>query len=208
MLWAFLSECFSGTLFNLPCVYMISALMVKLFYEPFRDGPLSLCLPPRPHTYEIRAVEPLTYGTQPMPRPYRNDDATVVHVDTDPLLPPIPCHLLQTIPRTETCGGTDAFDLYKLEWADAPVNHPEYMECYADMKGDRVMGHKITTDDMTPAVCREHCMGKDAMYYGTQVSVCLCFFSFCSCEGRRHVQASATERVRRAYTVGMRAIIE
>lgn len=99
-----------------------------------------------------------------------------------------------TIPRAETCGGTDAFDLYKLEWPDAPVNHPEYMECYADMKSDRVMGHKTTTDDMTPAVCREHCMGKDAMYYGTQVSVCMCacvssFFvrvrERCTCKRRR-----------------------
>lgn len=45
-----------------------------------------------------------------------------------------------------------------------------YLECYADSKGDRVMGHMVSSDDMTPAVCREHCEAKDAMYYGTQVT--------------------------------------
>lgn len=45
------------------------------------------------------------------------------------------------------------------------------MECYSDVKEDRVMSHKISLDDMTTAVCRTHCETHDAMYYGTQVSM-------------------------------------
>lgn len=78
-----------------------------------------------------------------------------------------------TISSAETCGGTDAFDLYKLEWPEAPVDDPEYMECYADVKTDRIMDQMVSTCDMTPAVCRKHCMDKNAMYYGTQVNVYL-----------------------------------
>lgn len=81
--------------------------------------------------------------------------------------PPLPPSL-PLPPKAETCGGIDAFDLYKLEWAE-PSDDPEYMDCYADSKNDRIMGHMIKQDDMTSAICREHCMERNALYYGTQV---------------------------------------
>lgn len=43
------------------------------------------------------------------------------------------------------------------------------MGCYGDEKEDRVMGNLYATADMTEGVCRTHCEGKGAMYYGTQV---------------------------------------
>ncbi|CAM9947792.1 unnamed protein product [Scytosiphon promiscuus] len=70
----------------------------------------------------------------------------------------------------ETCGGYWAFSLYKLDWPAAPVDDPEYVNCYRDDRSDRVMTDKVTRDDMTPAVCREHCLDKGASYYGTQYS--------------------------------------
>lgn len=70
--------------------------------------------------------------------------------------------------QEEICGGTDAFDLYKLEWPPASTD-AEYMDCYADVQSDRVMGHMLTQDDMTPRVCRDHCEKNSAMYYATQV---------------------------------------
>lgn len=53
------------------------------------------------------------------------------------------------------------------------------MGCYADNKGDRVLSDMISSDDMTAAVCREHCADKDALYYGTQVCVCPCVVFYC-----------------------------
>lgn len=71
--------------------------------------------------------------------------------------------------QNESCGGTWAFDLYKLEWA-SPSTDPEYVDCYADTKDDRVMDDMLTLDGMTPSVCRAHCEGKGNSYYATQVN--------------------------------------
>lgn len=77
--------------------------------------------------------------------------------------------------QTETCGGLHSFDLFKLSVPEPPTDNPEYVGCYADDKTDRVMTHKVVSPDgMTPAVCREHCSDKDALYYGTQVGYGLC----------------------------------
>lgn len=66
------------------------------------------------------------------------------------------------------CGGTNAFDLYKLAWAEASTD-PEYMACYADKRDDRIMGNDMIQENMTQAVCREHCIMHEALYYATQV---------------------------------------
>ncbi|CAM9604115.1 unnamed protein product, partial [Ectocarpus sp. 12 AP-2014] len=71
--------------------------------------------------------------------------------------------------ESETCGGVHSFNLYRLSWAPAPEDE-EYVGCYADNKGDRVLSDMISSDDMTAAVCREHCADNDAPYYGTQFS--------------------------------------
>lgn len=47
------------------------------------------------------------------------------------------------------------------------------MECYADSKDDRVMGDFFVLSNMTQSLCREHCEGKNAMYYATQVMIIL-----------------------------------
>ncbi|CAM9552578.1 unnamed protein product [Pylaiella littoralis] len=70
----------------------------------------------------------------------------------------------------EICGGYDAFSLYKMDWPEAPTDDPEYVGCYRDDQNDRVMTDKVTLGDMTPAVCREYCLDRDALYYGTQYS--------------------------------------
>ncbi|CAN0407515.1 unnamed protein product, partial [Hapterophycus canaliculatus] len=72
--------------------------------------------------------------------------------------------------QEEICGGNWAFSLYELDWPAAPVDDPEYLDCYRDDGSDRVMADMITRDDMTPAVCRAHCLDKGAHYYGTQYS--------------------------------------
>lgn len=61
-----------------------------------------------------------------------------------------------------------AFDLYKLQWASQPVDS-EYMGCYRDMTDRRLMTDMIWDESMTPSLCRQHCEGTGAMYYGTQV---------------------------------------
>lgn len=79
--------------------------------------------------------------------------------------------ILRPGPRQEerdTCGGLHAFDLYELPAVETSTD-PEYMECYADKKDDRVMGHMIMDAAMTNAVCRTHCEDKEALYYATQV---------------------------------------
>lgn len=73
--------------------------------------------------------------------------------------------------REITCGGHFAFDLYSLEWAE-PSNSEEYVGCFRDRKADRVLRHRMTADDMSDVVCREHCVKKDALYYATQVLLC------------------------------------
>ena len=46
----------------------------------------------------------------------------------------------------------------------------EYVGCFADQKGDRLMTHELKfQDDMTQAVCRAHCEAFDALFYATQV---------------------------------------
>lgn len=47
----------------------------------------------------------------------------------------------------------------------------EYMGCYADDKGDRVMGYKLSRRDMTTELCRSYCLEMNAghLYYATQV---------------------------------------
>lgn len=67
------------------------------------------------------------------------------------------------------CGGTWAFSLYKLAWPTAPTANDEFLDCYRDTRDNRVMADKVTRWDMTPAVCRQHCLDKDARYYATQV---------------------------------------
>ncbi|CAM9721826.1 unnamed protein product [Ascophyllum nodosum] len=75
---------------------------------------------------------------------------------------------------TQTCGGTDAFDLYKLEWASEPDDE-EFVGCFGDDKDDRVLDEMIVTQSMTPSVCREHCVDKAAKFYATQYgNECFC----------------------------------
>lgn len=60
------------------------------------------------------------------------------------------------------------FDLYRLEWAPAPTGS-EYKGCYKDVKDDRLMDDLMRLDNLTPDLCREHCMGKGVKTYATQV---------------------------------------
>ncbi|CAM9700723.1 unnamed protein product [Ascophyllum nodosum] len=69
--------------------------------------------------------------------------------------------------ESERCGGSYAFDLYELVWPDPPTDR-EYMDCYADDAEERVMSNMYISDDMTSAVCRDHCKDKNALYYATQ----------------------------------------
>lgn len=56
-----------------------------------------------------------------------------------------------------------------LDWPAASTD-PEYLGCYADKQGDRVMGDiELTEDNMTSYVCRAHCKRQGATYYSTQV---------------------------------------
>lgn len=55
-----------------------------------------------------------------------------------------------------------------MEWAPEPDDE-EYVGCFGDDADNRVMGDMIIQDDMTPGVCREHCLNRSAKYYGTQV---------------------------------------
>ncbi|CAM9939120.1 unnamed protein product, partial [Hapterophycus canaliculatus] len=91
--------------------------------------------------------------------------------------------------ESETCGGWNAFDLFKLWIPDAPLTdeYPEYLGCYADNKEDRVMTHKVVAESMTPTLCREHCLDKDAAYYGTQFGrECWCGMSDVEDDYERH----------------------
>lgn len=68
-----------------------------------------------------------------------------------------------------TCGGYYAFDLYQLEWAEAPTSE-EYVGCFADSKHDRVMFNMMVSQNMTETVCRDHCVNiPGTLYYATQV---------------------------------------
>ncbi|CAB1100464.1 unnamed protein product [Ectocarpus sp. CCAP 1310/34] len=88
--------------------------------------------------------------------------------------------------ESETCGGVHSFNLYRLSWAPAPEDE-EYVGCYADSKGDRVLFDMISSDNMTAGVCREHCADKDAPYYGTQFSSeCWCGTSDDEADYERH----------------------
>ncbi|CAM9455943.1 unnamed protein product, partial [Laminaria digitata] len=88
--------------------------------------------------------------------------------------------------ETETCGGYNAFDLYKLDWPE-PSSSPEYMDCFADDRSDRVMGDMLVLDTMSTEACREHCSDKNAMYYGTQYSKeCWCGTSDVFSDYERH----------------------
>lgn len=71
----------------------------------------------------------------------------------------VPCLLVPSRP-----------DLYKLWLLDTEEDRPEYLGCYIDDKDDRVLTNAITTEDMTWAICRDHCADKDALYFATQVS--------------------------------------
>ena len=43
------------------------------------------------------------------------------------------------------------------------------MDCYADDEEERIMSNMYASDDMTSAVCRDHCEENNALYYATQV---------------------------------------
>eukprot|EP00903_Cladosiphon_okamuranus_P022321 g20527.t1 len=99
-----------------------------------------------------------------------------------------------------TCGGYDAFDLFKME-GDPPPSAPTevyYLGCFADDKDDRVLGHKISSSDMTLEVCEDHCMSRDkpfvALQYGQE---CWCGGCELSEDGRdqydRHGAASCKD---------------
>lgn len=62
-----------------------------------------------------------------------------------------------------------AFSLYKLEVPEAPTDNSEYLGCYRDTRDDRVMTDKTASNGMDPVLCREYCVDRDALYYGTQV---------------------------------------
>ncbi|CAM9643375.1 unnamed protein product, partial [Sphacelaria rigidula] len=74
-----------------------------------------------------------------------------------------------------TCGGYYAFDLYQLEWAEAPTSE-EYVGCFADSKHDRVMFNMMVSQNMTETVCRDHCVNiPGTLYYATQYGTeCFC----------------------------------
>lgn len=105
---------------------------------------------------------PIAPPLSPLPSPPPSSSPTGAH----PTIIPTTSRVLQN----EYCGGNYAFSLYKMEWPESPADDPEYVGCYRDERSDRVMAEKFTQGDMTPAVCREYCMDKDASYYGTQVS--------------------------------------
>ncbi|CAM9885714.1 unnamed protein product [Ectocarpus fasciculatus] len=68
----------------------------------------------------------------------------------------------------ETCGGFDAFDLYKLD-GPMPSDSREYVGCFADDKEDRALANEIKfQDNMTQAVCRVHCESFGSSFYATQ----------------------------------------
>eukprot|EP00904_Undaria_pinnatifida_P006959 jgi/Undpi1/3393/HiC_scaffold_15.g06766.m1 len=69
--------------------------------------------------------------------------------------------------KMQTCGGDNAFDLYRMEWAPAS-DSPEYKGCYLDMENERLMDDMMEAEMMTPVLCREHCMGKGVATYATQ----------------------------------------
>lgn len=50
------------------------------------------------------------------------------------------------------------------------VPENEYIGCFKDSRADRVMSNILADDSkMNAAFCREHCEGKGALFYGTQV---------------------------------------
>lgn len=62
-----------------------------------------------------------------------------------------------------------AAELYKIDEPMDP-DSAEYVGCFADDQADRLMTHEIKfRDDMTQAVCREHCEQFDSLFYATQV---------------------------------------
>ncbi|CAM9398392.1 unnamed protein product, partial [Pylaiella littoralis] len=54
-----------------------------------------------------------------------------------------------------------------------------YLGCFHDSKGDRVLGDKITSSDMTTEVCLEHCTSLGAAFMATQYG----FECWCSADG-------------------------
>ncbi|CBJ30578.1 conserved unknown protein [Ectocarpus siliculosus] len=68
-----------------------------------------------------------------------------------------------------TCGGYDAFDLFKLEEDSlSPPSEDYYLGCFADDKGDRVLEDKISASDMTLETCEEHCTALDKPFFALQ----------------------------------------
>lgn len=80
----------------------------------------------------------------------------------------------------QTCGGHYAFDLYKLS-SPAAADDDEYVACFNDVKADRIMDEEtmITRDDMTPEICRDHCIDSYSIFYGLQV--CTSFYRCTPC---------------------------
>lgn len=87
-----------------------------------------------------------------------------------------------------TCGGYFAFDLYKLSWPESSTSE-EYIECFADLKTNRVMDDMMIMNDMTPAMCREHCVSLTAKFYGLQVR-----YSFCARKSFEHMWATSATK--------------
>jgi len=83
--------------------------------------------------------------------------------------------------QEETCGGVWAFSLHKLDGPEAPTDNSEYVGCFRDTRDDRVMTDKTTSNGMDPVLCREYCVDRDALYYGTQVHTVVVSLSFCIC---------------------------
>jgi len=53
------------------------------------------------------------------------------------------------------------------------VPENEYVGCFKDSRKDRVMSNILVDDkQMSAAFCRNHCEGKGALFYGTQVCGC------------------------------------
>lgn len=52
---------------------------------------------------------------------------------------------------SETCGGRDAFDVYAMELPEPPLR-AGYLDCFKDVKKDRVLARKIVAKDMDPDV--------------------------------------------------------
>lgn len=77
-----------------------------------------------------------------------------------------------TMRGVSTLAASTVLLLLIMPTAEAlSVPENEYIGCFKDSRKDRVMSNILQDDtQMNAAFCREHCEGKGALFYGTQVS--------------------------------------